>query len=439
MAVRCIAQRFERAVLSSLPTDQSTSRCLTTYAERSVPELAAIFEAGAGGDADAFLRRLRGRNAHSPAPGPVKLVVMKHTAEKERRVEPLALPKPAILRRDLVKLASPDASLLTPSLASPTALKQRPVSTTTCSTASVDDDEDSVASSHSTESVSDDESGPDDSLQADWESKQPVEDFLTVEPTFELIIDASDQETLATNKPVLEVVESMAETTVPTQVLISDAAASHDTLAMSELAALKTLESTIVTTTTTTTKTLTATAPVTSSPSPASSRSRVSSRPRLDQKLQPPSVLTSRSPPSSSTPSSTPARECTRSPVVAATRAPVAAPTPISTPQRDVSSRYMNFTHSDRFLEERQRNVARRQELAARSQQNAQIRLNAGARSTSTSTATSSASSATRAVASRLTAFENDPRWLSQVAENRARADRVRAARKTKATATVSA
>jgi len=99
----------------------------------------------------------------------------------------------------------------------------------------------------------------------------------------------------------------------------------------------------------------------------------------------------------------------------------------------------MNFTHSDRFLEERQRNVARRQELAARSQQNAQIRLNAGARSTSTSTATSSASSATRAVASRLTAFENDPRWLSQVAENRARADRVRAARKTKATATVSA
>jgi len=95
----------------------------------------------------------------------------------------------------------------------------------------------------------------------------------------------------------------------------------------------------------------------------------------------------------------------------------------------------MNFAHSDRFLEERQCNVVRRQELAARSQQIAQTRLNAGARMTTTTTA----SSMTREVASRLTAFESDPRWLAQVAENRARADRVRAARKTKTKSTTTA
>jgi hypothetical protein len=408
MAVHRLALRFECATHATLPVAPSTQRGVKTHAERSVPELAAIFEAGAGGDADAFVRRLRTRPTHSTMSIFGLVNVNEETdataeKEKEQHVETTVPLEPTPLHCDLVLLASPDASLLTPSLMILTAGKKCLKTMDTPSDDSTDDstdddDERSVTSSQPTELVSDDESIREDPLQAesetDSETEQPAQDDLdlSVEPTIEPISTAADLDSLATNEPVLHDVETtiVATKTMPMELISSTA--DHDMLATNERGLPTSGSPTVTTSTTSTTSTTattsttptetptetptattTVTAAAATSPSPASSRSRASSRPRLDQKLQPPSVvmLSSRPASSSSTPSSTPACERSSAAVAARRRssaAPAAAPTTGSMPRRDMDSRYMNFAHSDRFLEERQRNVVRRQELAARSQ-----------------------------------------------------------------------
>lgn len=97
-----------------------------------------------------------------------------------------------------------------------------------------------------------------------------------------------------------------------------------------------------------------------------------------------------------------------------------------SDPRREVVARYMDYTQSARFQEKLQWNLERRRQLDARCQPNAPKRAHKLAHTSSSETMKiDAAASRPKAVASRLSAYRTDPRWLARRAENRERADKI--------------